>query len=279
MSRKFIPARYGSALNHNNKSKSNIFTDIGGIQLVKKGNQKTIKIDGSLIDGILDQLFSIKDKRIDSLDGQNQTAFNTLYNISRALYDTESYQVIHKMVEDRFASVNRYAPLTVSWYMKGWNNKSNLVPEACNVFNASTLSPVDKAINLECEHNVILANYESDTGYTFISLNSPKESNKAYLYINSNNINSMIGFTNADKNQLKESFNIKTVFLFSYSEDGSIKQLLDREIEVTDLKKRTDKVSSGNNNDNNDNNNDIYIGAIILVIIIIIILLIFFASR
>ena len=277
MPTKFHPARYGSGINHN-KSKSNIFTDIGGIQLVKKGNQKTIKIDGSFIDSILDQLFSIKDKRIDTLEGDDQTAFNTLFNISRALYDTDSYQIIRKMIDDRFAAIKRYSPFTISWYLKGWENKSNLVPNACNLFNASTLSPTDKSINLECEHNVILAQYEADTGYTFISLTSPKESDKAYLYINTNDLSSMIGLTNSDKKQLSESFNIKSVFLFSYNDDGHIKQLLDREVAVNDLKKRTDSVRS-NNNKNNNKNNDIYIGAIVFVIIVIIILLIFFTSR
>jgi len=265
---KFRPTRYNEP---GDKVGSTSFRDINGLQLFTKGSENTIKIEVSFLESIIDTLYNAKDQRIDNFNDEvAKSAFDNIYTFTRLLYDFESYQVIRDMVDKRFKDLNQCQPLTVGWYMKGHSSNVSGVPAACNLFNSSALYPTDKTIPLNCEHSVILAEYNEKEGSKLTTLSHREDSKKAFLYVNSYDISNVAGFTKIEKELLTRTLGIDTVFLYGYTTKyGDIKLLLDREIKVNDLKSRAENES------HNTSNSAVW--ALALIIIIVIILIILFA--
>lgn len=265
---KFRPTKYNEP---GDNTGSTAFRDINGLQLFTKGSENTIKIEVSFLESIIDTLYSAKEQRIDSFnDEAAKSAFDNIYTFTRLLYDFESYQVIREMIDKRFNNLSNCQPLTVGWYMKGYTTNVPGVASACNLFNSSALSPLDKTIPLNCDHSVLLAEYNEKDGYKLTTLSHREDSKKAYLYVNSYDISSVAGFNKVEKEILIRTLGIDTVYLYGYtSKHGDIKLLLDREIKVNDLKSRAESES------NNTSNTAVW--ALAVIIIIVIILLIIFA--
>lgn len=267
-SKTFQPGRYGQSVQ---KNRPNTFRQTAGIMTYTKGNESTITVDVNFLHNTLEQLFTVRDQRVDNLSDVDKSAFDMIHNISMILYDSDSYNVIREMVDKHFAKVKTCQPMTIGWYMKGYTSNTDNVPPACNMFNASTLSPLDKSIPLKCDKSVILAEYINDS-YTITMLSHVENSDTAYLYVNSHDINSYKGFSASEKNSFKSS-GIKKVLLWGYtSKYGDIRLLIDREIMIDDLKNRSES-------ENHNTSNSAAIAICVILVILVIIILIWAANR
>ena len=261
----FKPAQFGQSTE---STGPNTFRVGAGITTSTKGNDSTITVDIEYLRSTVAHLYEIRDKRIDHLEGEDKSAFEIIYNISLVLHDSKSYKTLRDIVDKRFRKVDSGEVMTVAWYMLGYRSNVEGLPASCNIYNAGTLPPYDKKIDLQCEHSVILAEFKNGS-YNITILSHNDNSDTAYLFVNSHDINSYQGFSDEEKNVLKnpKGLGIKNIILHGYSsKHGDIKLLLNRTIPVDDLKCR-----NHNESHNTNNTTAIIVGVIILIILIIII--------
>lgn len=259
------------------ETKSMFKTSTGqNIAIVTKGDTKDIIISEEYMDTILDYLYRIKDSKLYELNEKDMSFFNTIVMFSRVLHNTESYPIFHDIVDEKFKNVTQAAVFSIAWYMRGYTNlNDDIVKPACSVNNNNTLPPVNKAIDTNCEHSVIVARYdEVSASYIPTPLSTNSKSNKAYLYIKGSSITSIPKFTTSELNKLKNLdingriLKIDSVILCGYNEfDGKIERLIDREIKVDELPTRPSK----HHVETNDNTMLWIIAAILIIFLIIII--------
>lgn len=220
---------------------SNLHETHNNYKLIKKGDVTEITIDVKLINSILDHMLTVKDQILYNLDVQDREKFDLIFVLSNILKNTASYPAFRKLVDAKFDKIKTYLPLTVAWFLKGGliRNMGD-VPDGCNVYNAGNLSPIGKDIPV-CEDNVIVAVYdETSQSYNFLPASLAK-SDTVYLYVNAMDYNSLIGFTQEEKDLLSAAARIKINKLKVYGFDKNINGLykLAEDIDLNMLKTRS----------------------------------------
>lgn len=210
-------------------------------RIITKGGEDLLKDNLNKITECLDTLKAHENDVIRNLDPSVKDCLDHIIHYVDALYDTDSYQVLHKLIADRFGNVKNVSPGTVSAYfycsIHNVTAESD-IPLKCNPLCVDGMLPPKSDTKVTpCNENVIWGNFVNGA-YTFVILNKVPSSTRATLYVNGTTMDSFVGLSDHEKNELT-AMGITHARLYGYSPNNpQFKSLTLTYIPISDIKSR-----------------------------------------
>ncbi len=218
----FNPYNYSESLSESSDSNEE------PLEIVVKGHKNKIKVDVGKFDKLC-KLFSLKyDLKIKSLSGQDKDNFNLMVSYVHLLYGTSYYTELYDKVKKHFKNVTKVKPGTVGAYFAGCLVESSSESTegfnpACSVTCAGSMPlPKDEEGWSFCDKAVILAE-KGKNGYVFNVVkpaDNENDLNPAYVFIESESIDSFSGFDKPEKDNLK-AIGCENIHLVGYDSYGT----------------------------------------------------------
>ena len=248
---------------------------------VHKGRKSSSDPDFDIDDikRAISNLRSHYDYSTTGLTGKLRDDYNYISNFIKRLYNTSTYELLEKMIDENFADLKHADLGTIGQYFIGCRVRTSLsdANPGCSAVCSGAMPRKDRFWS-SCGNPVIIAENSSD-GFKFKHLNKAEDRTHAYVYVNYQTLEDFPGFSKKEKKQLK-SFGISHIYIHGYiNDDYNYNPFSTESIEVNKVKSRPSKKNVadifGGHSDSEDNGS-IWLWLIILIIIIIL-LVVFFA--
>ncbi len=254
----FKPAKYGAQTINQRR--------LPNSRGIPKGATGVAKIDVNKLETLVNDLRNYSDVHISQLSDDIKKKFDKLVGYVGLLHNTPSYDVLRASINLKFKDLEHVTPGTVGAYCMGCYAKDSFGGDekTCSPLCAGSMPTGDKWNG--CPSTVVMTSYDNDE-YTF-HVTKGKDTDLAYIYVNSPNYNVFPGFSDKEKVDLYNSWGIRTVRLYGYHY-GSYKytRLHKDDLPLDQIKCRVSIISTTNNSDQFFGGAGIFIFLVILVLI------------
>lgn len=274
----FPAAKYGmrTLKDLNSDYQTNSYNRKTAKDIVVTHNDEEVKISMATLHELVDTMRTNANKKVSEMSENELSQFNQLRRYVIILQVNDKYEILYRMIKDKFKDVTTAIPGTVGAFCNGCSINVKNVPggPSCSPLCAGGLS--DKSEPEVCVATVMLAEYVAGTGFMFTSLSKSDPTNEnpapAAIYLNYRTYDDFPGFTETELSSLKK-FNIKSIQFMRYSPDGtSVIPLTDKPLPVDDIRKRSESSSMSMSGSGTA-------GVVVMFLIILIIVISFMVYR
>ena len=209
---KFNPSKYSSSVSDSSIEES-----------VEKGHKNVVKVDLGKFDEICKKFREKLDLKIKNLSGSDKDDFELVISYVKMLYGTSYYNEFFDRVRKNFKNVPGVKPGTVGGYFAGCLSSKNSKEKGCSINCVGSMPlPKDEEGWSFCDKAAILAE-KSRNGYIFSVVkpaDDETEMNPAYVFVESSSLNEFDGFSESEKDYLR-NLGCEKVKLVGYKSSGS----------------------------------------------------------
>lgn len=258
---------------------------------VKKSPEENIFFKGGDMDGELEldledieikisKLRSVAGEAIVSLESPYDSYFEEVKHIVYLLRNNEAYSELHKIAKKYFSDVTEVYPGTVSAYFIGCEmlKKDKNNEGSCNILCAKDyMRSQDQAWSF-CDTTVVHALYsEGDDHYGFIPINIVENGSKLIICIKDKTYTEFSGFSEDEKDFLKNKYNADILNMVSYDSKGGYIDLIGGAVRLSDIKTR--KLGEREKTTIQEKDAGSVAFVTILLVVVVMFILLFMASR
>jgi hypothetical protein len=246
-----------------------------------KGRNNSSDVDFN-IDDVKKSVTNLRknaDVSVNQVSGRLKDDYNLITKFETMLYETNSFDLLQKMIDDQFDNLETVIPGTIGAHFVGCNIDTSFsdTNPGCSAICAGSMPRKDKFWQ-SCNNSVIMAK-NNNYGFDFDHLSVGRDKSHAHIFINYDTLEDFPGFTKEEKLKLSK-MGIQYVYLHSHkNNDYNYDQLTDSAVHISTLKTRNgggDHKKHKHHQESSEDNEDGWSWIWILVIVVFFVFLFIF---